>query len=108
MRTVPGASPSVLTDGTAPSGAHGERAAASGEATDLDALGDGLLERLDVGDDAHDAPARPEPAERREDGLQRLGVQAAEALVDEQRPSSMPPASAVTTSASPRARHSDT
>lgn len=54
--------------------ADGEGARPVGEPADGDAVADGLLEGLHVGDDADDAPSGTQPSEHVEHGVERLGV----------------------------------
>src|SRR5699024_2679377 len=50
-----------------------------------DTGGDGLLELRDVGDDADGPSPRPQPVEHREDIAQRIRVECAESLIEEER-----------------------
>jgi len=62
-----------------------EGAVAAAEAGDVDAGGEAVVERLDVGDDADQLALLVEGAQHGEGDFERLGVEGAEAFVDEQR-----------------------
>ena len=68
---------------------------------------DALLERGDVGDDAHEAVALGEAGEDPDGLLEALVVQRAEAFIEEEVSSRMPPAALWTSSERPRASASE-